>query len=318
MAVKGGQRCTLRKHIYDAQDANQESTAVRSESRQGIALTPDELERVDNIVSPLVKKGQSIHHICINNADIIMLDEKTIYNYIDLGLLSVGNIDLARKFRYRPRKKQRTLKLDKKCYVNRTYADFEAFLLEHPDIPIVEMDSVIGEQGGKVLLTIYFRNSGVLLALLREANTARSVTDIFDDLYIKLGSETFRSLFPVILTDRGSEFSNPNPLEFDGEGNRRTQIFYCDANAPYQKGGIEVAHEFIRKVIPKGNSMNHFGQEDISLMINHINSYGRKKLNNRSAYQSFSFLYGDDVLAKLDAHHIEPNSIILTPKLLKK
>lgn len=57
---------------------------------------------------------------------------------------------MARKVRYRPRKKQRSLKLDKKCYVNRTYADFEAFLLEHPDIPIVEMDSVIGEQGGKV------------------------------------------------------------------------------------------------------------------------------------------------------------------------
>lgn len=168
------------------------------------------------------------------------------------------------------------------------------------------------------MLAIYFRNSGVLLAFLREANTARSVTDIFDDLYIKLGSETFRSLFPVILTDRGSEFSNPNALEFDSAGNRCTHIFYCDANAPYQKGGIEVAHEFIRKVIPKGNSMNRFGQEDISLMMDHINSYGRKKLNNRSAYQSFSFLYGDDVLAKLNANHIEPNSIILTPKLLKK
>ena len=169
-----------------------------------------------------------------------------------------------------------------------------------------------------MLLTIYFRNSGVLLAFLREANTARSVTDIFDVLYFKLGREIFCTLFPIILTDRGSEFSNPNTLEFDSDGNRRTRIFYCDANAPYQKGGIEVAHEFIRKVIPKGNAFNRFQQEAIRRRMDHINSYGRKKLNNRSANQSFSFLYGEDVLAKLGAHHIEPNSIILTPKLLKK
>ncbi|MCG1024389.1 helix-turn-helix domain-containing protein, partial [Dehalobacter sp.] len=93
--------CKLRRHLYDAKYAHAEYEFVRSESRQGFAITSEELTRIDEIISPLIKQGQSVHQICVNNGDVIMLDEKTIYNYIDAGLLSVGNIDLPRKVRYR-------------------------------------------------------------------------------------------------------------------------------------------------------------------------------------------------------------------------
>jgi len=46
-----------------------------------------------------------------------------------------------------------------------------------------------------------------------------------------------------------------------------------------QKGGCEVTHEMIRRVLPKGVSFDHLMQIDISIMMNHINSYTRKKLN---------------------------------------
>ena len=86
-------------------------------------------------------------------------------------------------------------------------------MVEHPDTPVVQMDSVIGRKGGKVLLTIFFQNCNLLLAFLRDHNTARSVTDIFEDLYSRLGHDDYCKLFPVILTDRGSEFSNPTAIE---------------------------------------------------------------------------------------------------------
>lgn len=73
-------RCKLERHLYDAKNAQKEYEVTRSESRQGIAITPGELKRIDTIISPLVKQGQSIHMICVTNADDIMLDEKTIYN----------------------------------------------------------------------------------------------------------------------------------------------------------------------------------------------------------------------------------------------
>lgn len=310
--------CKLRRHLYDAKFAQTEYEAVRSESRKGFATEPAELRRIDSIISPLVKQGQSIHQICTNNADLIMLDERTIYNYIDAGLLSVGNLDLPRKVRYKARKKKKPLRVDKQCHKGRTYEDFLEFMEAHPDMPVVEMDSVEGRKGGKVLLTLFFRNCNLMLAYIRDTNTARSVTEIIEELYEKLGRETFCRLFPVVLTDRGSEFTDPVSLECDEWGEVRTRVFYCDPQRSNQKGGIEVTHEFIRRILPKGTSFNDLTQADISLMMSHINSYTRKKLNNRSAHQLFSFFYGEEILAKLDIRQIPANSINLTPKLLKK
>ena len=312
------QSCKLEKHIYSAKSAQKNYETTRSESRQGIAITPEELKRVDAIVSPLVKLGQSIHMICVNNADDIMLDEKTIYNYIDAGLLSVDNVGLPRKVRYRTRSHKKPVRVDKQCHVGRTYEDFETYLAANPDIPIVEMDSVEGRKGGKVLLTIYFRNCSLMLAFIRDNNTAKSVTEVFDWLYEQLGHDTFTALFQVIITDRGSEFTNPLAIEFNKDNERRTHIFYCDPQRSDQKGGCEVTHEMIRRILPKKTSFDNLTQDDITLMMSHINSYSRKKLNNQSAHQLFSFINGGDILDKLGIKSIPANEINLTPLLLKK
>ena len=247
-----------------------------------------------------------------------MCDEKSIYNYIDAGLLSVGNIDLPRKVRYRVRKKKRTVHIDKQCHTGRTYEDFLAFLASCPDIAVNEMDSVEGKKGGKVLLTIYFRNCELMLAYIRDANTARSVADIFNRLDQVLGREAFRMLFQVILTDRGSEFTDPLSIECDENGEIRTRIFYCDPQGSDQKGACEVTHEMIRRILPKGKSFDHLSQQDIDLMMSHINSYTRKKLGNQSPYRMFSSFYGEDLLNRLNIWQIAPNDINLTPKLLNK
>lgn len=311
-------RCKLERHLYDAKNAQKEYESTRSECRQGIAITPGELKRIDGIISPLVNQGQSIHMICVNNADDIMLDEKTIYNYIDAGLLSVDNIDLPRKVRYRARSHKKPVRVDKQCHIGRTYEDFEAYFIANPDIPVVEMDSVEGRKGGKVLLTIYFRNSSLMLSFIRDTNTARTVTEIFEQLYKLLGHDVFAGLFQVILTDRGSEFTNPLSIEFNENHERRTHIFYCDPQRSDQKGGCEVTHEMIRRVLPKGTSFDELNQDDINLMMSNINSYNRKKLNNQSAHQLFSFLNSEKILNTLNIKRIPANEINLTPLLLKK
>ena len=182
------------------------------------------------------------------------------------------------------------------------------------------MDSVIGSKGGKVLLTIYFVNVSLMLGFLRDANTSKSVIDIYDELYHRLGGQDFRRLFPVILTDNGSEFSNPKCIENgpDGKGFQRTRIYYCNPSAPYQKAEIEVGHEFIRRVVPKGKSFDGLTQADIELMMNHINSYRRKKLNGKSPYEAFCFYYGEELAKKLGCHEVDAATINLTPRLFKK
>lgn len=310
--------CSLEKAVYSASSAQKEYETLRSESRSGITIDETEAQRLDSIISPLILRGQSIHHICSNNIDAIMCSERTIYNYVDQSLFSARNIDLPRKMRYRPRKrKPGSFKVDKSCRVGRTYDDYIRYINDNPDTPIVEMDTVEGTKGGKVLLTMHFRQQQFMLAFIRDDNTSRSVLLIIEKLYWELGPDLFIQLFPVFLVDNGSEFTNPSAIEFDAQGNRRTRIFYCDPSSPYQKPAVENNHEFIRRVIPKGHSLDDFNQDQISLMMNHINSYTRKKLNNQSPYRVFSFFYGSDVLKKLGAVVIPSKDILLKPELLK-
>lgn len=314
-------QCTLTKHLYDSIYANTEYKENLSEVRSGIFMTQEEIDNLNNILVPLIcEQGQSIHHAIINNKNKIMHSDKSIYKYIDLNLLKVKNIDLPRKVRLRTRRKKNTYyKIDKECLEGRRYEDYLKYLNENPDTPIVQMDSVEGVKGGKVLLTIHFVSCSFMLAFIREHNDAQSVIDIFNKLQEILGIKKFKELFPIILTDNGSEFSNPKEIEFDMiTGEQRTKIFYCHPSSPYEKGACEVNHELFRRAIPKGNSFNDLNQDDINLIMSHINSYKRKKLNNISPYDMFSTIYGKDTIDKLGLIKIEPNDVNLTRNLLRK
>lgn len=121
------------------------------------------------------------------------------------------------------------------------------------------------------------------------------------------------------MTDNGSEFSNPSKIEFDNAtGEQRTKIFYCHPASPYEKGSCEVNHELLRRILPKGTSFNELTQEDINLIMSHINSYKRKKLNNESPYSIFSKMYGNDTANQLGIKEIKPNKVSLSKNLLKK
>jgi len=312
-------KCTLLKNIYDAEHAHIKAHKSISQSRSGLCVSEDEIARLNKIISPLVQNGQSVNQIYINHKDELMCSEKTIYNYIDACLFDVRNIDLPRKVKFRERYKKPEFKVDKGCRIGRNYEAFCAFIEKNPDTAVVQMDSVIGSRGGKCLLTIHFVDCSLMLAFLRDANTSKSVTNIFNQLDKELGKDTFSRLFPVILTDNGSEFSNPKAIEYrESAPCWRTNVFYCDAGSPYQKGAIEVNHELIRRVLPKGTSFNNLTQEDINLMMNHINSYKRKKLNNRSPYETFSFYHGEEVSHKLGCAQVAASDIMLKPTLLKK
>ena len=312
-------KCTLLKHIYDPAEAHEMAHHAIAESRTGILSNEDDIARINGIISPLVKNGQSLHQIYLDHVDEIMCSEKTLYNYVDAQLFDIRNIDLPRKVKYRPRYKRPEFKVDRGCRIGRSYADFQKFLGDHPETTIVQMDSVIGRVGGKCLLTIHFVETSLMLAFLRDANTSASVIQMINLLDKTLGARTFSRLFPVILADNGSEFSNPKEIEQrETVPRRRTNVFYCDPSVPYQKGACEVNHEFIRRILPKGSSFDDLTQKDIFLMMDHINSYKRKKLNNRSPYETFSFYYGEDVLKKLGCRPVAAENIILKPKLLKK
>lgn len=302
--------CSLEKRLYKAQEAHQAYRCLLSDSRSGISFSEEEIRFFDEIITPLIRKNQSPHAICAANRDRLMVSERTIYRLIDSRLISATNLDLPRKVRYRARKKKNTLKVDKACRVNRTYDCFEAFLQENPNTPVVQLDTVEGRKGGKVLLTIHFVKAEFMLAFLRDRNDSKSVIDIFNHLYVLLGHNSFSQIFPLCLTDNGSEFSNPKALELYDDV-QRTRVFYCNPRAPYQKGSAERNHEFIRCFLPKGTSFDDLSQANVDLMMDHINSYCRKSLGDKAPYDMMAFLYGAELLESLGCHRIPPQDVTL-------
>ena len=310
--------CNFEKRFYKASTAQKEYRTLLSESRSGIGFTEEELKYLDGTVSPLVAQGQSPYHICECNRDTLMVSKSTIYRLIDSGLISARNLDLPRKVRYKTRKRKSVFKVDRSCRVGRDYNCFRHFMDENPDTPITQLDSVIGKKGGKVLLTIHFVNCEMMLAFLRDRNDAKSVKNVFDSLYQDLGHDRFTSIFQLCLADNGSEFSDPAHLEFAPDGTRRTRVFFCNPQAPYQKGSAERNHEFIRCFIPKGTDIGQYTQDDITRMMNHINSYRRASLGNKCPYDVFRFLYGSDLLELLGCVTIPAQQVTLNKSVFRK
>jgi len=310
-------QCTLRKRYYLHRLAEKSYRDLLVGTREGANITEDELCALDAVVSPLIRQGQSVHHILTNHPDRFDLHEKTVYRYIAGGLLRAKNGDMPRVCSLKPRAcKPVEHKIDTKCRIGRTYTDFQTFMATAPDIRVVEMDSVIGRVGGKVLLTLMFRDCGLMLAFLRDRNDSQSVIDAFARLWTLAGADLFRRLFPVLLTDNGSEFSNPRALESAPDGTARMRLFYCDPCASWQKGRVERNHEFLRIVLPGGTSFDGLTQTHINTVLSHINSYSRPALNDKAPFDLFAFTYGEDLLTHLGLQRIPADRIVLKPSLL--
>jgi IS30 family transposase len=312
-------KCRLDKMVYDAKHAQTAYETMRRESRQGISLSEEELQYLDDTVSKLIKQGQSIPVVWESHKGEMPVSARTLYTYIDSGLLNARNLDLRRKVRMPYRKKSGpVLRVDKQCHINRTFDDFNRYIAENPDVVVSQMDTVEGRKGGKVILTILFTNCGLQLMFLRERNTAASVINVFNYLKHVLSDEQFKRLFQAILADRGSEFTDPKQIETDMDtGEVMCRLFYCDPMNSNQKANCEKNHSFIRYIIPKGTSMDHLSQNDITKMMNHINSYPRKKWNGQSPVDIFIKIYGQEITSQLGLAKIPPESITLTPDLLR-
>ena len=313
-------KCWADRSYYSAKQADAIAARRYSESHMGIRTRGDQLEKMDVLVSNLIRKGQPLTHIHAQHGDKLGVTERTLYNYIDAGVFSIGNIDLRRKVGYRPRKKKREKSegfLNREYRKRRTYNDFLKFKDSHPDVSFIEMDTLKGTLAqGKRLLTMIFHDTNVMLLHLMRDGKADTVIEIFDYLTSLIGVDAFRKVFPVILTDNGSEFNRARDIERTVDGQRRTRVFYCDPYSSWQKPHIEKNHEFVRYVLKKGKSLNSFIQQDMTLLANHINSTKRAGLDGRCPYELVEDPNMIKLMSLLDLKQVPPDEVYLKPALL--
>ena len=272
----------------------------------------------------MINKHHSINQVFISHPELLPFSKSTLYKYIDLGVLNVKNIDLQRKVKYKVSKDYdyKRTKCNTKIKIGRFYNDFKDYLEFNPNASIVEMDTVIGTsggKGGKCFLTLLFRQFNFMLIYLLPYKQSKYVIQVFNHLKEVLGLQEFKRLFEVILTDNGTEFSDPDSIEIDlNTGEKLSSLFYCDPNCSWQKGSIEKNHEYIRYILPKGTSFAGLTQEDCFLIASHINSVPRVSLNNLSPYDSALNFIGKENIKKINISKIPYDDIDLSIRLLKK
>lgn len=313
--------CRKVRWTYYAREADNSYKEVKSEARKGINLTAEEIYKINSILTPLIKKGQTINHLYINHPDILDFSKPSFYNYVNNGVFEFSPLDFPRIVKYKKRKnsKNRRTRKEREILINRKYDDFQKFISNHPDYNIVEMDTVEGlKDENDCFLTLLWRKTKFMLIFKLESQTSEEVSRIFNILQTLIPYDDYKRLFEVILTDNGHEFFDVLNIEcMHSTGEQVTKLFFCDPHMSCQKGMIEKNHEFIRYILPKGSSFKNITQEDCDLFMNNINSLCRDSLNGKSPYEAMLFLCDEYVLKSLNCYYIKPDEVILNDSLLK-
>ena len=312
---KRRQNCGYKKILYLAKQAQKQYEQTLVEAREGTPLNSKTFWDMDKVISDGVKKGQHIYHILkTHNLDV---SSSTVYRHIRKGYLSIAPIDLARAVKFKERRKSKLPSIPKEAKKGRSYEDFQNYLVLNQLDSWLEMDTVMGRMGGKVLLTFNLSFCNFIFARLLDNKTTLEVTKHLYDIKNTLhqADKDFFQLFPVILTDNGGEFARVDDIEMDVRG--ESKLFFCDPNRSDQKGRIEKNHTLIRDILPKETSFDNLTQEDINLVCSHVNSVKRAALNGKSAYELFAFTYGEEIPKLLGISKIPAEDVCQSSKLLQ-
>lgn len=324
--------CRFTKYRYDAQSAQNEYVKTLSEARQGFNISKDEAIRIGKIIEPLVKKGQSLAVILMNHSDEIDISEKSLYTYIESGLfkdvdIDLGPLNLIRQVNRKLPKDKASLykpRNDRSYLKGRLYSDYLNYVKINENASIVQMDTIYNDiSNGPFIQTFKFLKYGFIFCVFHLEKTAANMNNGVLLLESILGEELFNLEVEVLLTDRGSEFYSLADIESRNDGTYRTHLFYCDPLASCQKASIENKHIELRYILPKEIDLYKLGlnnQDDMNLVISHVNSAPKEKLNGKSPLELMEFL--SPVMFKkftdFGITKIEADEVTLKPYLLKK
>lgn len=316
---KRGQ-CGYPKFHYDAGDAHNAYRVRLKESRQGVCVTQEELEQMNELITPLVKQGQSFEVIWKNHSDELPVCLRTGYNYQEAELFSTANIELPRKVRIRQSKKKDAPKRDRVDRTGRTYDDFQALPLSD-QVRVVQGDSVEGyEHNSQDILSLHIVSGAFQFYLLKKHVDKSAVVVWLDVMERALGSrEAFEMIFGIFLVDRGVEFDDWEGMERSvlEPGKRRCRVFYCDPLQTNQKSQAERNHEQLRRILPKGRSdFDKLSVYDVAVCCSHVNSYLSTRRGNKCPFELIEQVVPKSLLEELGLERVAPDEVILKPYLM--
>lgn len=311
-------RCQMERRFYVARTAHAEYRDMLVDSRTGIVLNKEAFYEDDRALSQAIRNGQHVYH-AVTSLNLHM-SIPSVYRYIKKGYMSCSSMDLPRAVKFKPRYIKREPKLPKRDRELRSFMKFQEFCAENEISCWVEMDTVIGRPGGKVIMTFLFTVCNFMFGILLDDKTADSVSRAVEQLKDKLGRAgfSFGDYFPLILTDNGPEFNHISTIERSLDGLHESNLFFCEPYHSSEKPRVEKNHTLLRDILPQGTSFDDLSQVQINLVFSHVNAVARKGLHGKSAYDVFTSLFSVDFAEVLGISFVSPADVVQSPNLLKR
>ena len=324
-------RCTKRAHcnrlklFYDFAAADLRAEAMRRDPRSGRRLTDEQIGKLDSLVSPGVRLGQSVHHVFQSDPEIAEIcSERTLRRAIYDGLLSVKPHDLRRypRFRHRLGKGaggKRLLVSDVRKLMGRMYQDFLDYMASHPAASSVQLDSVVGKaEGKKAILTITWPESSFQIGLLIDKGDPSSARKAILRVMRALCGAGVKGGFPMeaCLSDNGTEFFD----YWKVEGAMKAlgvvaRTFYARPMRSDDKAEAERNHEIVRYVFPKGKSLDGLTQADLDEAFSNINSYTRLSKGDKTPFELAEARFGRGFCDALNIRKVDKKKVRLLPAI---
>jgi IS30 family transposase len=184
---------------------------------------------------------------------------------------------------------------------------------------VTEVDTVHGKKGDrKCILSLHRADLHFQIYILLPSCTMQSTVDALDWLE-EICDGHFSELFGLLKMDRGSEFDDISGIEMSAfHGGRRCAAYFADPNRPDQKGACEKNHVELRKILPKGTSLQNMDSVTLALICSHVNSSIRKGCGNATPFQLAALCVPPGLLDKLGLQLIPPQEVIAAPNILYK
>lgn len=209
-----------------------------------------------------------------------MVCTKTLYNYVDLGLLPIKNMDL-------PEKLSRNTKASKvrenKKNLGKSIEERPKDINSREEFGHWEIDSVLGKQDKNepAVMTLVERKLRECLWLKVTDHSAEAVNKALTELFQLFGSK-YTQVFKTITADNGSEFADLSQIEKEGIG-----VYFTHPFSSFEKGTNERHNRLLRRFIPKGKRISDYSAEDILFFADIVNNLPRKILGYHTPEELF-------------------------------
>lgn len=209
-----------------------------------------------------------------------MVCTKTLYNYVDLGLMPLKNIDL-------PEKLSRNTKKGKVHENKKNLGDSiemrDGSVETREKFGNWEIDSVIGKKAADepCVMSLTERKIRETIWLKLRNHSADAMMEALKALKDEYGAH-FAEVFQTITADNGAEFARLSELKEE-----EVKVYFAHPYSSWERGSNECHNRMLRRFIPKGKSISDYSVEDIQFFADRINGLPRKILGYKTPEELF-------------------------------